>query len=116
MRKISLIFVGLLSLWISLDRPDSLSILIQFSFSAIISGLLAPITLGYFWNKATNYGAIVGVIAGAGLYVVFTQFNVIENIYIAMFFASLSSFVAMGIVSLLTANESHKELVLKKTT
>ena len=114
--KISLIFVGLLSLWISLDRPESLSILIQFSFSAIISGLLAPITLGYIWNKATNYGAIVGVIAGAGLYVVFTQFDVIENIYIAMFFASLWSIVAMRIVSLLTANESHKELVLKKTT
>lgn len=114
--KVSLLFIGLLSMWISLERPESLSILIQFSFSAIISGILAPITLGYFWNKATNYGAITGVISGASLYVIFTQYNVIENIYIAMFFASLASFVAMGIVSLLTANETHKELVLKKTT
>ncbi|QGH33329.1 sodium:solute symporter family protein [Gracilibacillus salitolerans] len=112
--KGSLIVVGLLSLYISLDRPESLSILIQFSFSAIISGILAPISLGYFWKKATNYGAIAAVITGAGLYVVFTQFNVIENIYLAMFFASLASFIVMGVIGLLTATEKHEELVLKK--
>ncbi|RCW77318.1 sodium:solute symporter family protein [Saliterribacillus persicus] len=112
--KGSLLLVGLLSLYISLDRPESLSILIQFSFSAILSGILAPISLGYFWKKATNYGAIAAVIAGAGLYVVFTQLNVIENIYLAMFFASLASFVAMGIISYITANEKHEALVLKK--
>ncbi|GAE94458.1 hypothetical protein JCM21714_3616 [Gracilibacillus boraciitolerans JCM 21714] len=113
--KGSLIVVGLLSLYISLDRPESLSILIQFSFSAILSGILAPIALGYFWKKATNYGAIAAVITGAGLYVAFTQLNLIENIYLAMFFASLASFVVMGIVGLLTATEKHEELVLKKT-
>ncbi|WP_208591474.1 sodium:solute symporter family transporter [Gracilibacillus suaedae] len=112
--KGSLILVGLLSLYISLDRPDSLSILIQFSFSAIISGILAPITLGYFWKKATNYGAIAAVITGAALYVIFTQFNVIANIYLAMFFASLASFIVMGVIGLLTATEEHEELVLKK--
>ncbi|WP_066191519.1 sodium:solute symporter family protein [Gracilibacillus timonensis] len=112
--KGSLIVVGLLSLYISLDRPDSLSILIQFSFSAILSGILAPISLGYFWKKATNYGAIGAVISGAGLYVVFTQLNVIENIYLAMFFASLVSFAVMIVIGLLTATQEHEDMVLKK--
>src|SRR5699024_10394113 len=49
--KLSLVLAGLVTLYISFDRPDSLSFLIQFSFSAIISGILAPVTLGYFWKK-----------------------------------------------------------------
>ncbi|GAB2560051.1 sodium:solute symporter family protein [Gracilibacillus alcaliphilus] len=112
--KGALVVVGLWSLYISFDRPDSLSIMIQFSFSAILSGILAPISLGYFWKKATNYGAIAAVITGSALYVVFTQFNVIENIYLAMFFASLASFAVMIVIGLFTANEKHSELVLKK--
>ncbi|PWU70190.1 sodium:solute symporter family protein [Gracilibacillus dipsosauri] len=113
--KGSLIFVGLLSLYFSLERPDSLSFLIQFSFSAIISGIIAPITLGYFWKKANNYGAIAALITGASLYVIFTSYEIIGNIYLAMFFSSVAAFAVMGIISGLTANESHEDLVLKKT-
>ncbi|WP_173917643.1 sodium:solute symporter family protein [Halobacillus sp. Marseille-Q1614] len=114
--KGSLIFVGLASLYLSLDRPDSLAFLIQFSYSAIISGIIAPITLGYFWNKANNYGAITSLITGASLYVLFTTQSLIGNIFIAMFISSAAAFIVMGIVSSLTAQEADRELALKKTS
>lgn len=114
--KGSLIVVGLLSLYFSLERPESLSILIQFSFSAIISGIIAPIVLGYFWKRANNYGAIAALITGASLYVIFTSFDVIGNIYLAMFFSSLASFVIMGIIGAFTSTEADHELILKKSS
>ncbi|WP_077623374.1 sodium:solute symporter family transporter [Sediminibacillus massiliensis] len=112
--KGSLVFVGLLTFYISLDRPESLSILIQFSFSAIISGILAPIVLGYFWKKANGYGAIAAVITGTALYVLFTSQNIIANIYLAMFFASLAGFVVMAVVGLTTSRAEKNEEVLVK--
>ncbi|WP_181347592.1 sodium:solute symporter family protein [Thalassobacillus sp. CUG 92003] len=106
--KASLVFIGLVTLYISLDRPDSLSILIQFSFSAIISGIIAPITLGYFWDKANHYGAIAAVITGASLYVLFTSQNIIANIYLAMFFSSVAGFLVMFVAGFLGSASSHE--------
>ncbi|RWZ58605.1 sodium:solute symporter family protein [Halobacillus fulvus] len=113
--KGSLVVVGLLSLYFSLERPESLSILIQFSFSAIISGIIAPITMGYFWKRGTNYGAIAALITGASLYVIFTSQNLIANIYLAMFFSSVISFIIMFIVSIVTAKQEESEYVLKRS-
>jgi sodium/proline symporter len=118
--KLSLVLTGLATLYISLDRPDSLSFLIQFSFSAIISGILAPVTLGYFWKKANGPGAIAAVITGTVLYVIFTSQNIIENIYLAMFFASASAFFTMFVTSLatqhITADHKHALTVTKKSS
>ncbi|MCP3028571.1 sodium:solute symporter family protein [Halobacillus sp. A5] len=114
--KWSLVGVGLLSLYLSLERPDSLAFLIQFSYSAIISGIIAPITLGYFWNKANNYGAIAALITGASLYVLFTTQELIGNIFIAMLISSLTSFVVMGIVSVVTVRTTEQDLALEKSS
>ena len=107
--RISLLFVGLATLYVSLDRPESLSILIQFSFSAIISGIIAPVTLGYFWEKSNGPGAIASLVTGTFLYVLFTNQNIIENIYIAMFFSSVAAFAVMAVVSLLTQNQTNQQ-------
>ncbi|MDL4843076.1 sodium:solute symporter family protein [Aquibacillus rhizosphaerae] len=114
--KGSLVVVGLLTLYISLDRPDSLSLLIQFSYSTIISGVLAPIVLGYFWKKANRYGAIAALLTGAILYVVLTTQNLIANIYLAMLFSSIAGFIVMIIIGLLTSEESARQNVLLKDT
>ncbi|MBP1932360.1 sodium:solute symporter family protein [Ammoniphilus resinae] len=103
--KIALVFVGLASLYISLDRPESLSILIQFSFSAIISGVIAPISLGYIWKKANGYGAVAGMLTGTLLYVAFMNFKFVENMYLAMFLSSVASFIVMGVISMFTNKE-----------
>lgn len=118
--KISLVLTGLATLYISFDRPDSLSFLIQFSFSAIISGILAPVTLGYFWKKANGPGAIAAVVTGTVLYVIFTSQQLIGNIYLAMFVASMSAFLVMFATSLLTqhATVDHEDAltVTKKSS
>ncbi|MFC7063090.1 sodium:solute symporter family transporter [Halobacillus seohaensis] len=103
--KISLVFIGLATLYISLERPESLSILIQFSFSAIISGVIAPISLGYVWKRANKYGAIGAVITGVSLYVLFTQLSIIENIYIAMFTSSITAFAVMFVAGFIPSKK-----------
>ncbi|WP_085994266.1 sodium:solute symporter family protein [Oceanobacillus senegalensis] len=107
--KVSLVLAGLATLYLSLDRPESLSILIQFSFSAIICGIIAPVILGYFWKKANAPGAIAALITGTVLYVIFTNQNIIENIYLAMFFASVSAFVVMIVTCLATQSATTKQ-------
>ncbi|MCF6137521.1 sodium:solute symporter family protein [Pseudalkalibacillus berkeleyi] len=101
--KWSLFLVGLLSLYLSINPPDSLALLIQFSFSAIISGTFGSIILGYYWEKGNGYGAISSVITGSGSYIWFTGFQLIENIYIALFICSVIGIVTMIVVSYVTS-------------
>ncbi|PYZ95984.1 sodium:pantothenate symporter [Alteribacter lacisalsi] len=97
--KYSLVFVGLATLYVSFNRPESLSLLIQFSYSAIICGVMAPILLGYVWKRAHRYGAIASLITGTSLYVLFTTADIISNIYLAMLASTLISFLVMIILS-----------------
>ncbi|MFC0188627.1 sodium:solute symporter family protein [Fictibacillus aquaticus] len=105
--KYSLVFVGLITLYVSLNRPESLSLLIQFSYSAIISGVMAPILLAYFWDNAHKYGAIASLITGTALYCYFTNSGVIENIYLAMMTGTAASFLVMILVSILAQSLSE---------
>ncbi|WP_462421547.1 sodium:solute symporter family transporter [Salinicoccus sp. Marseille-QA3877] len=109
--KVSLVLAGLVTLYLSFDRPESLAFLIQFSFTAIICGIIAPVTLGYFWKKSNGPGAIAALITGTVLYVLFTQQNIIGNIYVAMVFASAFAFAVMVVTSLATqsATTKHQE-------
>lgn len=107
--KVALILAGAVTLYLSLNRPESLAILIQFSFSAIICGIIAPVMLGYFWKKSNGPGAIAALITGTVLYVFFTSQDIVENIYIAMFFASVVSFIVMIITCLATQSATIKQ-------
>lgn len=93
--KVSLIFIGLLSLYMSINRPESLALLTNFGTSAIISGIAAPISLGYFWKHANKSGAIASVVSGAGCYMVLTGAGIIDHVFQAMFFSSALGFLAM---------------------
>lgn len=111
--KRSLWIIGLITIYFSIHRPESLGILIQFSFSAVISGLIAPISLGYFWKGANKYGAMVGVVIGVGAYLALTGFHIVSNIYIAMFFGSVLSYISMGVVCGLTSQEARSSVAAK---
>lgn len=107
--KFSLILAGLATFYLSLDRPESLAFLIQFSFAAIICGIIAPVILGYFWKKSNGPGAIAALITGTVLYVFFTNQNIIGNIYVAMFFASVFAFTVMVVTSLATQSATSNQ-------
>ncbi len=102
--KWSLVVVGLISLYLSIHPPESLALLIQFSFSAIISGTFGAILLGYYWEHGTGIGAVSSVIAGSGTYIWSTGFHVIENIYVALFLCSMIGIGTMAIVSFATSS------------
>ncbi|SDJ99491.1 sodium:solute symporter family protein [Sediminibacillus albus] len=101
--KASLLCVGLASLYLSINRPESLAMLIQFSFSAIISGVFGPVLLGYFWNKGNQTGAIASVLTGSLSFLAFTQFHLLPNLYIALFVSSTLGLAAMYIASIIAA-------------
>jgi sodium/pantothenate symporter len=109
--KISLIVIGVISLYMSVDRPESLALLTQFGISAIISGIIAPITLGYFWPHANREGALASLIGGSGLYMILTGLEIIPNVFEALFYCSIFGFIVMFIVSLSTVTVSKKKEV-----
>lgn len=107
--KVSLVFIGLVSLYMSINRPESLALLTNFGTSAIISGIAAPISLGYFWKHSNKSGAIASVVSGAGCYMILTGAGIIEHVFQAMFFSSILGFTSMITVSLLAETLRKRE-------
>lgn len=107
--KVSLIFIGLVSLYMSFRRPDSLALLTSFGTSAIISGIVAPISLGYFWKHANKSGAIASVVSGASCYMFLTSTGTVEHVFQAMFFSSAIGFIFMIAGSLLAEVVKKRE-------
>ncbi|RNF39816.1 sodium:solute symporter family protein [Planococcus salinus] len=114
--KLSLVFIGLLSLYMSFNRPESLALLTNFGTSAIISGIVAPISLGYFWKHARKTGAIASVVFGSGCYILLTSFEVFENLFQAMFLSSMVGFVSMITGSLLAELAVKRAKVTQQAT
>lgn len=99
----ALVVVGIVSLYMSLDRPASLALLTQFGISAIISGVIAPIALGYLWGRATRAGAIASTLCGSGCYIGLTLSGLQSNVFLALGVSSIVGFVMMVITSLVTS-------------
>jgi len=106
--KVALLIVGLISLYMSFNRPDSLALLSQFGTSAIISGIVAPITLGYFWKRANRVGALSSLILGAGCFMFLTSTGIHEHLFEAMFFSSILGYSAMVVGSLLAEYKENQ--------
>lgn len=93
--RIALFIIGLISLYMSFNRPESLSLLLQFGTSAIISGVVAPLTLSYFWKKANRVGAIASVIVGAACFMILTGFGVQDHVFTALLYSSMLGYGVM---------------------
>ncbi|MBP1971133.1 SSS family transporter [Virgibacillus natechei] len=99
--RISLIVIGGVSLYMSIDRPDSLALLAQIGTSAILSGIAAPITLSYFWKKAHRTGALASVVLGPTCFIFLVGTGINEQVFEAMFYSSLLGYTAMIFISVL---------------
>lgn len=93
--RIALLVVGVVSLLMSINRPASLALLTQFGISAIISGVIAPISLGYFWKRATRTGAVASAVFGSGCYIFLTTSGLLTNVFLALAVGSIVGFTAM---------------------
>ncbi|TMW70751.1 sodium:solute symporter family transporter [Alteribacter natronophilus] len=107
--RISLIFIAAITLYLSIDRPASLTMLTQFGISAIISGVVAPVTLGYFWSRANRKGAIASILSGTGCYMLIQITGLVPSVFESLVFGSLAGFSAMILFSLLTRTEEMEE-------
>jgi sodium/pantothenate symporter len=109
MAKVLVPIIGIFAIFFAIQRPPSLTLLTQIGNSGLISGVIASLTLGYFWKRANRAGAIASFIAGTGTYIIL--YTTIQPVpFKALVFGTIAGFVAMIIVSLLTPPMPKEEL------
>jgi cation/acetate symporter len=129
--KVLLLGVALIAAYVASQKPADILFLVSAAFSFAAAGFFPALVLGIFWKRASNLGAILGMIAGVGVtfyYMATTQpwlrglFNVtspiadnkwfdIEPISAGVFGVPIG-FAVIIIVSLLTKEPDAKTQAL----
>jgi len=102
--------IGIIAILFAIQRPPSLTLLTQIGNSGLISGVIASLTLGYFWRRANKPGAIASFLAGAGTYAFLMISGIQPNPFKSLVFGTIAGFTAMIIVSLMTPPMSKEEV------
>src|SRR5699024_11866224 len=107
------VLVGILTILLALNPPESLQVIMTFSISGAASSLIAPLILGLFWPRTNKYGALAGIVGGLLSYLFLNQIYLGLDILqqATILFAVLLSFAFIIIVSLLSPKPS-KETIL----
>ena len=74
--KILLLVVALAAAYVAAQKPADILFLVSAAFSFAAAAFFPALTLGIFWKRANQYGAVVGMICGLGItfyYMVTTQ-------------------------------------------
>lgn len=113
--RILVLIIGVVAALIAAFFPFAL-LLAVFGFDLILACLFIPLTLGLYWNKANEYGALAGMIIGflyrfimAGLINGFTLDGLLvpPNWYIFTLSSPVVCLITMVIVSLATQKASN---------
>ncbi len=62
--KTMLLAVAMLAAWVASLRPDSILLMVGLAFSIAAAGFFPALVCGVFWQRANQWGAIVGMISG----------------------------------------------------
>ncbi len=100
--KVLVPIIGIGAIFLAIQRPPSLTLLTQIGNSGIISGVMAPLILGYFWHRANASGAILSFVCGAGTYAFLLISGYQANVFKALVIASIVGMVTMILGSLVT--------------
>ncbi|MBQ4133248.1 MAG: hypothetical protein IJD04_05890, partial [Desulfovibrionaceae bacterium] len=119
--RVVIMIVGIIAAYVSIALPSAF-VLTSFGFDLILSCLFIPLILGLYWKNANGYGAIAGMLAGAGVRIIgsgmvngFTVMGIgspTEIWYLFTLGGPAASLVAMVVVSLLTQSV-NKPIELK---
>ena len=74
--KILLLVVALAAAYVAAQKPADILFLVSAAFSFAAAAFFPALTLGIFWKRANQWGAVVGMIGGLGVtfyYMVTTQ-------------------------------------------
>lgn len=99
--RVVMALIAVVSIFLSLQRPKSLTLLTQFGISAIISGIAVLIGYAHFGKrKIPSWAALLIFFAGSGTYLALTISGLFENVFKALGVASLTSLLILVIVLL----------------
>jgi cation/acetate symporter len=65
--RVLLVVVAIVAAWVASQKPADILFLVSAAFSFAAAGFFPALTLGIFWKRASNLGAILGMIAGVGV-------------------------------------------------
>jgi cation/acetate symporter len=75
--KILLVVVALAAAFLARTKPSDILSMVAWAFSIAAAGLFAPLVLGVWWKRATNWGGIAGMAAGFAV----TMYYLVGNVY-----------------------------------
>jgi cation/acetate symporter len=62
-----LLVVAVIAAWVTSHKPGDILFLVGAAFSIAASAFFPALVLGVFWKRASQWGAIVGMLAGLGI-------------------------------------------------
>jgi Na+/proline symporter len=109
MTKILPAVFGAICVWLALNPPAFMGVMVWIGISGVASATLAPMLFALLWPKRVNaVAAIIGLIAGEGTYVILYLITKIEkSVMAAGAWGVVASFIAMWIASSFTAGSKE---------
>ena len=69
--KILLVVVALAAAFLARTKPSDILSMVAWAFSIAAAGLFAPLVMGVWWKRTTNVAAVLGILAGFGVTMVY---------------------------------------------
>jgi sodium/pantothenate symporter len=111
-RKLSMwaiVIFGVISALLALNPPKLLTILYASAMGVLASGVAGPLVLGLWWKRMNKYGALAGLIGGAGTWVGLFLGTSMPPLAQSAFAIPLS-FILCIVVSLITPPSTEAEM------
>ena len=75
--KILLVVVALAAAFLARTKPSDILSMVAWAFSIAAAGLFAPLVMGVWWKRTTNIAAVLGILAGFSI----TMIYLIGSVY-----------------------------------
>jgi len=69
--KILLVVVAVAAAFLARTKPSDILSMVAWAFSIAAAGLFAPLVMGVWWKRTTNVAAVLGILAGFGITMVY---------------------------------------------
>lgn len=104
--RLCVLLVALAATYLAWSQNDTILNLVGYAWAGFGSSFGPVILLSLYWKRMTKWGALAGMIAGAGTVILWTQFPALKSIY-EMIPGFTMGLLAIVVVSLMTAVPSQ---------
>jgi cation/acetate symporter len=113
--RLAMVLAAILAAWVASTRPAGIITVVGWAFSLAASGLFPALVLGIWWKRATDQGAVAGMISGWSVcvaYILLTQLGAmpplfgVHNIAAGLYGVPVA-FLATVLISLVTPPPSQ---------